>query len=74
MENGTLDYDTEEDVLSATRPNGTVATYTCISGFRLDGNATRICDTGNWTGTEPVCIESKCMSMCMCVWYSFIIG
>ncbi len=53
-------------MINGTRSNGTVATYTCISGFRLDGNATRICDTGNWTGTVPVCIESKsCMSKCM---------
>ncbi len=59
MENGTLKYDKEEDVFSATRPNGTVATYTCVSGFRLDGNANRICDNGNWTGTVTVCIESK---------------
>ena len=50
-----------ESLLNDTRPNGTVATYTCDDGFRLDGNATsyRICDTGNWTATEPVCIESK---------------
>ncbi len=53
-------------MINGTRPNGTVATYTCDGGFRLDGNATRICDTGNWTGTVPVCIESKsCMSKCM---------
>ncbi len=75
MENGTLEYDTDEDVFSATRPNGTVAMYTCISGFKLDGNANRICDTGNWTGTKPVCMESKCMSTCAwCAWYSFMIG
>ncbi len=48
-------------------------TLVCDGGFRLDGNATRICDTGNWTGTVPVCIESKscmyvCMYVCM-VWY-----
>ena len=63
----------EEDVFNGTRPNGTAATYTCDDGFRLDGNATRTCDTGNWTGTVPVCIESKsCMSIvhvCMYVWY-----
>ena len=53
-----------EDVFNGTRPNGTVATYTCISGFRLDGNASRTCDTGNWTGTVPVCTESK---SCACI-------
>ncbi len=55
-------------MINGTRPNGTVATYTCDGGFMLDGNATRICNTGNWTGTVPVCIESKsCMSKCMYV-------
>ncbi|XP_064386944.1 uncharacterized protein LOC135335380 isoform X3 [Halichondria panicea] len=63
MENGTLEYNMEEDVFNGTRPNGTVATYTCINGFRLDGNATRICDTGNWTGTVPVYIEIFCSDL-----------
>ncbi|XP_064385961.1 uncharacterized protein LOC135334617 isoform X2 [Halichondria panicea] len=57
---GTLEYNMEEDVFNGTRPNGTAATYTCDDGFRLDGNATRTCDTGNWTGTVPVCIEIFC--------------
>ena len=61
IDNGVLEYDMMESLFNATRPNGTVATYTCDDGFRLDGNATsyRICDTGNWTATEPACIESK---------------
>ena len=73
MENGTLEYNMEEDVFNGTRPNGTVATYTCINGFRLDGNATRTCDTGNWTGTVPVCIESRLCTRIICmynIWYN----
>ncbi|XP_064385904.1 uncharacterized protein LOC135334578 isoform X3 [Halichondria panicea] len=63
MEIGTLEYNMEEDMISGTRPNGTVATYTCINGFKLDGDADRICDTGNWTGTVPVCIEIFCSDL-----------
>ncbi len=50
---------TSENPLIVTRPNGTVATYTCMNGYKLDGNATRTCDTGNWTGTVPECIASE---------------
>ncbi len=60
FDNGDFMYE-PDDLLNGTRPNGTVATYTCMDmdRFRLDGNATRTCDTGNWTGTVPVCVESK---------------
>ena len=70
-----------ESLLNATRPNGTVATYTCDDGFRLDGNTRiRICDTGNWTATAPVCIESKprvCTCLCgtvqmLCIYSSLV--
>ncbi len=41
INNGVLDYNNMmESLLNDTRPNGTVATYTCDDGFRLDGNAT----------------------------------
>ncbi|XP_064397880.1 uncharacterized protein LOC135344578 [Halichondria panicea] len=64
IDNGVLEYDMMESLFNATRPNGTVAMYTCDDGLRLDGNATsyRICDTGNWTATEPVCIENPTVS------------
>ncbi len=50
-----LEYDTKEDPFIGTRPNGTVATFTCMDGFILDGiTNTRICLNGVWTGTERV--------------------
>ncbi|XP_064385779.1 uncharacterized protein LOC135334492 isoform X2 [Halichondria panicea] len=61
FDNGTLiRYDME--LLNGTRPNGTVARYTCMDmdRFMLVGDANRTCDTGNWTGTAPVCIKTFC--------------
>ncbi|KAK8726504.1 hypothetical protein OTU49_010282 [Cherax quadricarinatus] len=38
-----------------------ILSYVCDSGFRLEGLATRICQSnGNWTGEQPVCIELVC--------------
>ncbi len=38
------------------RPVSTVATYTCTSGYMLNGEATRTCQsTGVWDGSEPSC-------------------
>ncbi len=43
------------------RPPGTVATYTCVTGYRIVGTtsatmATRSCLTnGVWSGTAPTC-------------------
>ena len=35
---------------------GAVAHYSCKIGFRLIGSKSRSCtDTGNWTGTKPIC-------------------
>ena len=35
----------------------TVVSYTCNSGFRLVGSATRTCqDDGTWSGEHPRCI------------------
>ncbi len=65
--NGVMEYHVVEDLFNSTilyMLNGTVATYTCNDGFSLDGNTTtRICDTRNWTGTEPMCIKSKPMQI-----------
>ena len=34
----------------------TIATLTCESGYHLEGNNQRQCQSdGNWTGTEPLC-------------------
>ncbi len=38
------------------RPVGAVATYTCVDGYMLNGEATRTCQsTGMWDGSEPSC-------------------
>ncbi len=41
------------------RPVGTVATYTCNTGYTLSGGITitRTCgsDDGVWSGSDPVC-------------------
>ncbi len=35
---------------------GSVVSYTCSRGYRLDGPMTRECQSGgNWTGSDPVC-------------------
>ncbi|XP_064386824.1 receptor tyrosine-protein kinase erbB-3-like isoform X3 [Halichondria panicea] len=59
-----LEYDTKEDPFIGTRPNGTVATFTCMDGFILDGTTnTRICLNGGWTGTERVCLKAFCSDL-----------
>ena len=35
---------------------GSVVTYSCNTGYRIEGNSTRICQVnGSWTGEEPSC-------------------
>ena len=39
---------------------GSIATYTCDSGYSLDGSETRECqDDGNWDGVAPTCIRKQ---------------
>ena len=36
--------------------NDTTANYTCDSGYTLNGNGTRVCQTnGMWSGSAPSC-------------------
>ena len=38
------------------RPVDTVATYTCVTGYTLNGVTTRTCGSdGVWNGSPPVC-------------------
>ncbi len=38
------------------RPVNTVATYTCVTGYTLNGGSTRTCGSdGVWSGTTPTC-------------------
>ena len=35
---------------------GATATYTCNTGYTLNGNNTRTCQaSGTWTGSDPTC-------------------
>ncbi len=70
IENGASNYTMNEELIGGNsyRPNGTLETYTCDDGYSLVGDANRICDTGNWMGTVPVCVESKrwvCITLCV---------
>ena len=39
-----------------TRGMGTVATYSCNTGYVLVGDMTRTCDGADtWSGTDPTC-------------------
>ena len=41
-----------------TRTPGSLATYTCNSGYELVGNGIRTClASGVWSGTEPFCSQ-----------------
>ncbi len=37
---------------------GSVATYTCNQGYRLQGGATRTCDELGWSGSAPTCVAT----------------
>ena len=38
------------------RPVGTVATYTCDTGYTLNGGSTRTCGSdGVWSDSDPTC-------------------
>ncbi len=38
------------------RPEDTVATYTCVTGYTLNGVSTRTCESDAvWSGSAPVC-------------------
>ena len=36
--------------------DGSIATYSCDTGYQLSGDETRICERGQWTGNEPTCL------------------
>ncbi len=41
---------------ASSRPEGTVATYTCNPGYTFIGGGTRTCGSdGVWSGSIPVC-------------------
>ena len=57
--NGMIGYDME--TMNA-RPVNTVATYTCDTGYTLNGGITRTCRSdGEWSDLE----SSTCSELCM---------
>ena len=55
--NGTVSYSME---MGVERNVGSVATHTCISGYRLlmqDGENTRTCNMSGWNGQDFICGE-----------------
>ena len=46
---------------------GSVASYSCTSGYELMGGANRTCSTdGVWSGEEPACEGMLATSACVC--------
>ncbi len=51
--NGMISYNMGTTSL---RPVNTVATYTCVTGYTLNGGSTRTCESdGVWSGLAPTC-------------------
>ncbi len=51
---------------------GSVATYSCVPPFQLDGSSTRVCLTsGQWSGVAPSCecklVETFILFVCLFV-------
>ncbi len=44
--------------------SGTIAVYTCNSGFNLQGSSTRTCQSGFWSGTTPTCTGKTTRCIC----------
>ena len=53
---GTLSSPANGQVNIPTTTLWSTATYSCISGYRLNGTSIRICEgSGSWSGTAPTC-------------------
>ena len=41
---------------------GSAANYTCLDGYELNGNMSRVClDSGVWSGNDPTCDRKPLM-------------
>ena len=61
--NGQITYSPD-----ATSPHdfGTVATFTCNTGFSLRGDRMRTCGSGEvWSGSSPVCVGELLLFQCV---------
>lgn len=51
---------------------GSVATYSCVPPFQLDGSPTRVClNNGQWSGVAPSC-ECKLVETFVCLLADFV--
>ena len=69
-EGGEIQYST--NVISFQYDLGIIATYSCDSGYSLEGgDVERVCEhdgvsiSGEWSGTAPECVGEP-MSSCIC--------
>ena len=54
---------------SSSLSSGTIATYTCYSGYSLVGSSSRIClSSGSWNGSQPYCQRQGVWGM------SYVVG
>ena len=67
---GPLDNPGNGSVSTPNTTRGSIATYSCDTGFNLDGNMTRTCQVdGDWSGTAPTCDSTL---HCMLLSYAFM--
>ena len=51
---------------SHNRPVGTVATYSCATGYTLNEGSTRTCQSGGtWSGSAPTCVGEYACFQCI---------
>ncbi|GAB6031334.1 hypothetical protein CHUAL_009120 [Chamberlinius hualienensis] len=49
------------DYINFTTHLNSIVSYSCIPGYQLSGNGTRICESpGKWSGSTPFCEEIRC--------------
>ena len=52
---------------------GSVATFSCNTGFALIGDATRTCELTGWSGSNPTCGEYQYLSLLYTKHYTVLI-
>ncbi len=53
LQNRVISYSTVSD--NSYRRVTTVATHSCEAGYTLNGDTTRTCGSGMWSGSDPMC-------------------
>ena len=56
---------------SSSLSSGTIATYSCDSGYSLVGSSSRIClSSGSWNGSQPYCQRQGVWHV-ICCWFPY---